>query len=302
MGLVAEQFGGRLRTLRTGAFLTQEELAKKAGISSGQIVRYEAGKNIPREAIQTALAEALEVSPLDFYTSEDIPVFIGDDQDSAAVAKRIGERIRKLCEDQKTEPAFLYRKASDYVGYWSRILQGEALPSAIEAARVAKALGVKTIDLFEAEEAEEKKEFNKGDYVLLPFYDFQASTGHGQAKGKPSTPKKRQLFDLSWINNENEVNKKDLMLVAVVGDSMIPTLNQSDLVLVDGAKAHVPDDGLYVLRMDSALLVKRLRKRPGRKVQVMSDNEIYGSFDLNLAAPPEEMAVVGRVIWVGYKV
>ena len=83
---------------------------------------------------------------------------------------------------------------------------------------------------------------------------------------------------------------------------MEPTLKQGDVVLVNRAKSHVPDDGLYVLLMDGTMLVKRLRKHPGRKVQVISDNEAYGSFDLNLADPPEDMSIVGRVFWFGREI
>ena len=115
-------------------------------------------------------------------------------------------------------------------------------------------------------------------------------------------PKKHLAFQLSWIKGEKGFRRKELLLVTVVGDSMEPTLRQGDVVLVDRAKAHVPDDGLYVLRVDGAMLVKRLNKLPGRRVGVTSDNEVYPSFEFDLASPPEDMAVLGRVVWFGREV
>ncbi|MCF8042424.1 MAG: helix-turn-helix domain-containing protein [Desulfarculaceae bacterium] len=300
MGIVAEQFGARLRALRNAAFLTQEELAKKAGISTGQIVRYEAGKNIPREAIQLSLAEALGVSPLDFYVSGEPPVFNGDEQNSAAVANRIGERIRKLCKEQDIEPAFLYRTVGD-VGYWSSILHGKKLPTAVEAPKIAEALGVKTPDLFGTLDTEEKMELDRGGYVLLPLQGIRATRKVTYDEGDSLSSFEQQLFNVSWINFENDLKVGNLLLVPVIGDAMVPSLNPGDLVLVDKTRSHVPDDGLYALSMDGDMLIKRLRKRPGRKVQVISDNEVYGSFEFDLASPPEEMSVVGRVIWMGRK-
>jgi phage repressor protein C with HTH and peptisase S24 domain len=60
----------------------------------------------------------------------------------------------------------------------------------------------------------------------------------------------------------------------VEGDSMAPTLNAGDDILVDlGAASGRLRDGIYVLRIDDAVVVKRLALNPtGRRVTVQSDN------------------------------
>jgi len=138
--------------------------------------------------------------------------------------------------------------------------------------------------------------------ISIPFYNLQTLTGHSEVKGELSAPPKHLAFQSAWLRDKAGLNHEDLLLVTVVGDAMEPTLKQGDVVLVDRAKAHVPDDGLYVLLVDGTMLVKRLRKRPGRKVQVISDNEAYGSFDLDLADPPEDMSIIGRVVWFGREI
>lgn len=58
-------FSERLVWARAEAGITQRELAKKAGISVPQIVRYEAGKSMPRLGAALKLARALNVDAYD---------------------------------------------------------------------------------------------------------------------------------------------------------------------------------------------------------------------------------------------
>jgi len=82
---------------------------------------------------------------------------------------------------------------------------------------------------------------------------------------------------------------------------MAPTLNAGDDILVDLNDG--PDrlrDGIYVLRVEDALLVKRLAIHPfGRRVTVQSDNPAYRDWpDHELS----DIACIGRVIWAGRKI
>jgi transcriptional regulator with XRE-family HTH domain len=58
-------FRTRLRTLRLQRFLTQENLAKRSGLSRTTIRRLEAGEVRPRIHTVTVLARGLEVAPDD---------------------------------------------------------------------------------------------------------------------------------------------------------------------------------------------------------------------------------------------
>ena len=56
-------------------------------------------------------------------------------------------------------------------------------------------------------------------------------------------------------------------------------------------------DGIYVLRADDALVVKRVTLKPGgRKITISSDNLAYPSWD---DVDRSEIQIVGRVIWFG---
>jgi phage repressor protein C with HTH and peptisase S24 domain len=92
-----------------------------------------------------------------------------------------------------------------------------------------------------------------------------------------------------------------LSIVRVEGDSMSPTLNAGDDILVDlGDAAERLRDGIYVLRFDEAVVVKRLALNPvGGRVTIQSDNPAYADWpDCGL----DEINCIGRVIWAGRKV
>ena len=82
---------------------------------------------------------------------------------------------------------------------------------------------------------------------------------------------------------------------------MMPTLSDGDDILVDrGDAGDRLRDGIYVIRIDDALNVKRLAVNPaGRSVAVRSDNPAYPSWP---DVPAARVDVIGRVIWVGRKV
>ena len=91
-----------------------------------------------------------------------------------------------------------------------------------------------------------------------------------------------------------------LSIIRVEGDSMAPTLNAGDDILVDlGDCDERLRDGIYVLRADDALVVKRLALHPaGRRATVQSDNPAYPDWpDCSI----DDLHCIGRVIWAGRK-
>ena len=108
-------------------------------------------------------------------------------------------------------------------------------------------------------------------------------------------------FDERWLKRLTPTPASQLAIVRVQGDSMAPTLTEGDEVLIDTADCGERlRDGIYVLRVDDSLVVKRLALNPkGRRVTVQSDNAAYPDWpDCSLA----DIHCIGRVIWSGRKV
>ena len=108
-------------------------------------------------------------------------------------------------------------------------------------------------------------------------------------------------FDRRWLKALTGASAEHLSIIRVEGDSMAPTLNDGDDILLDRRDAGEPlRDGIYVLRVDERLLVKRLAVHPmGRHVTVQSDNPAYPDWP---DCAIEDVACIGRVIWAGRKV
>ncbi len=104
-------------------------------------------------------------------------------------------------------------------------------------------------------------------------------------------------FDPGWLRRL-AADPKRLSLIRVEGDSMVPTLADGDEILVDrGDGAERLRDGIYVLRIEDALVVKRVAPHPGgRTLSVSSDNDAWPSWP---ECDPRGIDLVGRVVWVG---
>lgn len=107
-------------------------------------------------------------------------------------------------------------------------------------------------------------------------------------------------FDPRWLRALG--GRPDMLsIIRVAGESMTPTLNDGDDIMVDrGDDAARLRDGIYVLRMDDLLMVKRLAltPRPGR-IAIRSDNPLYPAFE---DVDADDVTIVGRVIWAGRRV
>lgn len=108
-------------------------------------------------------------------------------------------------------------------------------------------------------------------------------------------------FEERWLRSLTGSPPNRLSVIRVEGDSMSPTLNAGDDILVDlGDCGDRLRDGIYVLRVDDSLVVKRLALQPvGRRVTVQSDNPAYPDWpDCSI----DDLNCIGRVIWAGRRI
>lgn len=134
------------------------------------------------------------------------------------------------------------------------------------------------------------------DFVFIRYFDIRASAGPGNLIDKEDQ-KASLAFRKEWVARVATGSAEDLALLLVEGDSMDPTLAHGDLILIDTSQAWYLRDGIYVLRVDGALLVKRISVNPSTKrLTIKSDNPAYESWS---DCDPTEVDPIGRVIWVG---
>jgi len=138
--------------------------------------------------------------------------------------------------------------------------------------------------------------------ALIPIarYSVAASAGPGAIAGL-ERPVAQLGFSRGWLEQLSRAKPEDLSIIKVEGDSMFPTLNDGDDIMVDRSSAHQPvSDGIYVLRRDDTLMVKRITVNPSRgDYNVSSDNPAYASWP-NCA--PGDVDILGRVVWAGRRI
>lgn len=136
--------------------------------------------------------------------------------------------------------------------------------------------------------------------VAVPRLDIGASAGPGAFAGHEA-PQSHIGFEEKWLRRISRGPAGSLSMISVSGDSMFPTLADGDDILVDRADAMSGlRDGIYVIRLEELLMVKRIALSPSRgRVTIKSDNEAYPSWhDVDLAG----VNVIGRVVWAGRKI
>jgi len=138
-----------------------------------------------------------------------------------------------------------------------------------------------------------------GKLVLVPQLAVGASAGPGALDGDEATFSQIG-FDAGWLRGLT-ANPSAVSAIRVTGDSMMPTLGDGDDILVDASDAAERlRDGIYVLRFDDALNVKRIAIHPtSSRYTIHSDNAAYPDWP---DCDPERIAIIGRVIWTGRRV
>lgn len=133
--------------------------------------------------------------------------------------------------------------------------------------------------------------------VAVPSLEVGASAGAGAFDGE-ERGKAHIAFDPAWLRRLARGKPEDLSIIRVAGDSMAPALADGDDILVDrGDGAERVRDGIYVMRIEGALVVKRLAVNPAaRTVSIRSDNPAYPGWP---DCDPAAVDIVGRVIWAG---
>lgn len=85
---------------------------------------------------------------------------------------------------------------------------------------------------------------------------------------------------------------ENVKLIKATGDSMTPTVQDGDYVFVDISNQYITSDGVYVLRLQTGLSIKRIQNGLSGDVTVRSDNPAYSPISAKL----EDIKILGRVV------
>lgn len=178
-------------------------------------------------------------------------------------------------------------------------VSGRGQPSIVSLVNLAKAAGVSVEWLVTGRGPRAK---TKGDsQPMVEAQEFVSMPRHAvRIAGSRAPVQSSQIVDhvkfrMDWVVRTLNAQPKNLALIEAVGDSMTPTVSEGDLVLVDLHEARFKHDGLYVLRSENALSVKRVQRQPDGSLAVRSDNPAYEP----IIVSADSITLLGRVLWLG---
>ncbi|MGF1725668.1 S24 family peptidase [Photobacterium nomapromontoriensis] len=131
------------------------------------------------------------------------------------------------------------------------------------------------------------------EFVLVPGYHIQVSTGHGTSA--IDAPVKRYLAFRRKYIQYRKLDPNKLAVIFAKGDSMEPTIKDNDSLLVD-LSANKPLDGkIFVVRLGDELYAKRIQKSFDGSLRLISDNEEYSPIEVS-TDQLDQLCIIGRVV------
>lgn len=222
-------------------------------------------------------------------------------------AVELGHRIEAArgAVSRKTLGVFL-GVHENTLGKWER---GETCPTAIQLVHIAKLTKKNVEELLgltitrplprpDEPQPVSNEAISDGETLHVPLFDVRAAAGHGSFDAIERVIEMR-CFKEAFVRHDLGIKHNQLALVTVVGSSAEPTVHAGDVVLVDRRDTDVTVEGMHLVRVDHALMIKLLQRRPGCVV-VSSRNEAYGAFEVQLNGGTD-FEVLGRCRWAGVK-
>jgi lambda repressor-like predicted transcriptional regulator len=214
---------------------------------------------------------------------------------------------RDKLREQMTEKGFNMKSLSKKAGlgdtYVRDLLVRDRDPRLKMAIKICDVLDVPLQTIFGSMWEGVVDELDEEEALPIPAFEgftpvgrFDASFSMGPGSLIPDDPEPLGywVFETHWLRALSAVSPDNLAVVKVDGDSMVPTLHDGDLVLVDRANRRLNREGLYAIKVGDTAWVKRISLNlKSQKIRVLSDNPLVPK---QPEMDEEELSVVGRVI------
>ncbi len=131
--------------------------------------------------------------------------------------------------------------------------------------------------------------------IKLPYFkEVSAAAGSGALVYDENTVEYMSIpSTLIKITHSN-----DISIINAVGDSMYPLIDNNDFIIIDLSQKQFLTEGIYVIRIDDTLLVKKLQKIP-HGVILVSENPQYKPIELTIDNfTSDNVAIIGKVVSV----
>ena len=133
------------------------------------------------------------------------------------------------------------------------------------------------------------------DKLSIPYYGNVPVSAGGGAVILSEEP--TEIIEVPRRLAKRILTTEKPMTFPVTGDSMEPSFKNGDVV-VAGVSPDYPCDGVYVIRYEETMYIKRLMKSKDGYL-LISDNKLYNDITVTKS---DDFAIIGRVIQVLHNV
>lgn len=137
-----------------------------------------------------------------------------------------------------------------------------------------------------------------GKYITLPILTVCPSAGAG-AIVEEELPMETSISFSEEYLRLMKVRTENLRALTVAGESMQPLLFAGDVIVVDVSQHELNEDGVYVIRHDGKVKVKKLHGLGRGRIKIISLHPDYEPIIVGPDDPPDELSICGRVVWAG---
>jgi phage repressor protein C with HTH and peptisase S24 domain len=128
-------------------------------------------------------------------------------------------------------------------------------------------------------------------YMVRYFSSVSASAGGGAENDELEyEPLMLEGNFVAALGGEREL--RHIEAINVSGDSMEPSFGYNDIVFINRSKTDVSRGGIFTIRTEHGLFIKRIQVRIDGKLDIISDNKDY---PISIARR-DDVEIVGRVV------
>ncbi|ABR74754.1 hypothetical protein CBG46_09155 [Actinobacillus succinogenes] len=158
--------------------------------------------------------------------------------------------------------------------------------------------GVGEITAYNSRSVARYEEF-VNQFEFIPMHnDIVVSAGAGGYNEEEYDPNNVLAFRKDWLQSKG-VKAKNCEVYFATGDSMYPTIQDKDLLLIDHSRNILQDGKVFVINNGGRLLVKRVQLQFG-SVKLISDNASLYEPVIVPEAELDALIVLGEVMHIGH--
>jgi len=128
--------------------------------------------------------------------------------------------------------------------------------------------------------------------------DVEASMGYGVTVYNEN---QTAIYNISkQLARDLGISEQCTKMIFARGNSMQPTIQGGDSLLVDMSKVEVYDGKIYCIRKEGQLYAKRLQRLSATQLKIISDNKDYEPIIIDFKKDIDiDFAILGEVRWAG---